>query len=224
MPTSTKTTTPPAAPPKPETLAEALVAFQTRLPRVGKNKTATVATRTGGSYSYKYADLGDVVDVVLPLLNEIGISFTCQPRRCDDGSYALVGVLAFAPSNEAVEGWLPLKTNGTPQELGSAITYARRYLLTSMTGVVAEEDDDAQVAVYGEDERVQAQLEADRKQAERNVQEDRAGARFRAANPGATREAFRAAVEQTFAQPYDDVTAEQFKTFLLPPPNGGEKS
>lgn len=122
------------------TLAEALVALQAELPTVSKSKTATVPTKSGGQYSYSYADLADVTAAAIPLLVKHGLSFTSRSRRCEDGSYELVGVLRHT-SGEADEGALPIR-GGDMQALGSAITYARRYLLGCMTGIVTDDDDD----------------------------------------------------------------------------------
>lgn len=120
-------------------LAKALVAFQKELPTVGKDKTAKM-----GTYSYKYTDLATLTHTVVPLLVKHGLSFVASPRRTDDG-YELVGVLLHE-SGESIEGALPIYGR-QPQEIGSALTYARRYLLGAMTGVVTEDDDDGQRAV-----------------------------------------------------------------------------
>lgn len=124
-------------------IAAALAAFQAKIPTVTKTKQATIATDKG-RYSYTYAGLPDVTATVLPRLTECDLSFTACPTRNDDGSYSLVGVLLHT-SGEWMTGALPLHGR-TPQELGSSITYARRYLLGSMTGIVTDDDDDAQAA------------------------------------------------------------------------------
>lgn len=137
-PTAKKPTEPTTGP----TLASALLEFQTRMPKVNKGNTATVPTKAGGQYKYTYADLADVTDAAVPLLAQLGLVFSSQPRRFEDGSYALVGVLRHVPSGERDEGMLPL--NGrSAQELGSSITYNRRYLLGCMTGIVTDDDVDA---------------------------------------------------------------------------------
>lgn len=123
-------------------LAKALIQFQKELPKVGKDKTAKM-----GTYSYTYTDLGTLTHTVLPLLTKNGLSFSAVPRRTEDG-YELVGVLLHE-SGESLEGALPIYGR-QPQEIGSAITYARRYLLGAMTGVVTEDDDDGQRAVKAE--------------------------------------------------------------------------
>jgi hypothetical protein len=128
-------------------LAAALVELQKELPTVPKGKTAKVKTKTGADFSYSYADLADVSAAVLPLLTKHGLSFTCLPRRCDDGVYELVGVLLHV-GGDSIDGALPIR-GGDPQAIGSAITYARRYLLGCLTGVVTDDDDDGAVAAHG---------------------------------------------------------------------------
>lgn len=126
-----------------ENLAKALVAFQKELPKVGKDKTATVPTKAGGSYKYTYADLGSLTHTVLPLLNKHGLSWVTF-GRATDGGYELVGMLLHE-SGESLEGALPIYGR-QPQEIGSAVTYNRRYLLGCLTGVVTEDDDDGKAA------------------------------------------------------------------------------
>lgn len=128
-----------------ESLAAALVAFQEVMPRVAKKQTATIAGRDGKQgYSYKYADLADVSDAATPVLTAHHLAFTCLPRHVD-GSFVLVGRLTHGPTGETVEGELPLHGRSA-QDLGSSITYGRRYLLGCMTGIVTDEDDDGQRA------------------------------------------------------------------------------
>lgn len=117
----------------------ALVAFQADMPVIPKTHTANVPTKNGGTYSYTYADLADVTAAVIPLLNRHGLVFSACPRGTDRG-YELVGKLIHV-SGATIEGSLPLHGN-TPQDIGSALTYARRYLLGCMTGIVTEDDDD----------------------------------------------------------------------------------
>lgn len=121
-------------------IAKALAAFQAEMPTVAKSNTANVPTKAGGSYSYTYADLADVSAAATPLLAKNGLSFACLPRRCDDGSYELAGTLLHT-SGESLEGSLPV-FGRTAQEIGSALTYGRRYLLGCMTGIVTDADDD----------------------------------------------------------------------------------
>lgn len=124
-------------------LAAALAAFQAEMPVVPKGKTAKVPTKAGGSYSYTYAGLADVTEAAMPLLARHGLSFSCLPRMGERG-FELVGRLLHS-SGESIEGSLPISGN-TPQEMGSSLTYMRRYLLGCITGLVTDDDDDGALA------------------------------------------------------------------------------
>jgi len=122
---------------QPPTLAAALAELQTHLPRIGKN--------TQGQRS-KYADLAEISEELLPMLGELGLSFSAKPTLNDKGEFVLAYVLRHV-SGESDPGEYPLGT-GTPQDLGSRITYARRYSLQAITGLAPRDgsDDDAQAA------------------------------------------------------------------------------
>ena len=122
-----------------ENLASALAAFQLELPRLAKGNTADM-----GNYIIKYADLAGVSTVVLPLLAKHGLSFSAKPTLDDAGRFVLEYSLRHQ-SGESDTGRYPLPS-GTPQQLGSAITYARRYALSAVTGVAPDVDDDGKGA------------------------------------------------------------------------------
>lgn len=124
-------------------LAAALAKFQGAMPSVPKDKTATVPTKSGGSYSYKYADLADVTAAATPILAKNELAFICIPEEGNRG-FILRGLLVHS-SGEQIEGFLPLY-GGTNQELGSSLTYGRRYLLGALTGIVTDVDDDGATA------------------------------------------------------------------------------
>ncbi len=121
-------------------LATALAAFQAEMPTVAKSKTANVPTKSGGSYKYTYADLADVSAAAMPLLAKHGLSFACLP-----GNGALTGLLLHK-SGQSLTASLPIHGTGSPQAIGSDLTYMRRYLLGCMTGIVTDDDTDGQAA------------------------------------------------------------------------------
>lgn len=124
-------------------LATALAAFQAEMPIIPKNQKAKVPTKAGGSYEYTYAGLPDVSATVMPLLTRHGLAFSVCPRITEHGG-EVVGILLHS-SGERLEAALPL-FGRQAQEIGSALTYARRYLLGCMTGVVTDDDDDGSLA------------------------------------------------------------------------------
>jgi hypothetical protein len=120
-------------------LAKALAAFQLELPTLGKGNIANT-----GTYSYRYADLADVSTLVLPLLAKQGLSFSAKPTIDEQGRFVLAYALRHI-SGDSDCGSYPLPT-GSPQQVGSAITYARRYALCAITGIAPDEDDDGRHA------------------------------------------------------------------------------
>lgn len=113
------------------------------MPHVGKDKTANT-----GSYSYRYADLADIAQVLMPILAAEGLAWTARPTL-DGDRFVLAYSLIHGASGEREDGAYPLPdpSRATPQQVGSAITYGRRYCLTAVTGlVVGGEDDDGQAA------------------------------------------------------------------------------
>ncbi|HEY6118230.1 MAG TPA: ERF family protein [Candidatus Dormibacteraeota bacterium] len=125
---------------KPEGINAALADLQTQLPHISKNNKAEVPTKTGGKYTYQYADLAEISRQLLPLLGKLGLSFTSRPTMAGE-QLVLVYELRHI-SGELIEGMYPLPGRGTPQEVGSAVTYARRYCLCAVTGLAPDNDDE----------------------------------------------------------------------------------
>lgn len=122
-------------------MTEALAILQTRLPHITKGETARVTSeRTGKTHTYTYATLADVTHAIMPVLGELGLSFTATPTLIGGGQFVLAYKLRHTSGGQ-VSGIYPLGT-GTPQQIGSAITYARRYCLCAVTGVAPDDDDD----------------------------------------------------------------------------------
>ena len=124
-------------------LFAALADVQAELPPITKGETAQVKSDKA-NYTYKYADLAAVSAVILPVLGKHGLAFTARPTLLD-GHFVLAYSLLHS-SGERLDGEYPLSSgsSATPQQIGSLITYARRYCLCAVTGVApAGEDDDA---------------------------------------------------------------------------------
>ena len=124
-------------------LTKALIKAQSDYPVIPKTKKGTIPTKTGGSYSYNYADLPDIKTAIDPILWRNGLCVS-QPT----GPSSLRSVLLHE-SGEWIDAELDLfLAQQTPQGQGSAITYARRYIYCALTGVVADEDDDGASATH----------------------------------------------------------------------------
>lgn len=127
-------------------LTKALAESQAEFAKITKSKTAEVTMKTGGKYSYSYADLADVIDAVRPVLAKHQIA-TMQAIDLDSdtGNLVLITRLGHA-SGQWIEAHYPLPSGASAQEMGSAVTYARRYSLSALTAIVAEDDDDGRQA------------------------------------------------------------------------------
>jgi hypothetical protein len=122
-------------------LYSALFAFQQDMPKVPKTKTARVTMKGGGAYSYTYADLAVIAEHATPILAKYDLFFVSTPVPGPHG-YELIGHIIHAKTGQELTGSLPLfGTNA--QDLGGSITYMRRYLLGCLTGIITDDDTDA---------------------------------------------------------------------------------
>jgi hypothetical protein len=118
-------------------LAKALATAQSSMKVAPFNKT-------NPHFKNKYADLTAVIEAVRKPLNDNGIAFTQTPEL-RDGTLCLVTRFIHA-SGQCLTGEYPLPANVSPQQLGSALTYAKRYSLAAMAGISSDDDDDAEGA------------------------------------------------------------------------------
>jgi hypothetical protein len=122
----------------------ALAKAQAEFPAIPKTKTAKVRMKSGGEYSFDYADLPGIIEAIRPILaaNSLAIS---QAVDTIDGKPMLESRVLHASGQWLGSLWA-LGIGGTPQERGSELTYARRYALCGLLGIAADEDDDGNAA------------------------------------------------------------------------------
>jgi hypothetical protein len=125
---------------EPKSLDEALLMLQADPPVLTKSKKGQV-----GNQITRYADLPQVNAQVLSRLNALGVIWKCKPMMVSyEGAppqFVLRYKLTHVPTGEYEEGDYPLKLAENPQQMGSAITYSRRYALLAITGIAAEDED-----------------------------------------------------------------------------------
>lgn len=123
-------------------LAAALVAALADLCVVEKERTANA-----GSYSYDYADLGDIVKLTRPKLAEHGIVALTPIEEHGTGLKCTV-VLLHSSGERMDFGPFPFSFGKDAQATGSMVTYHRRYALSAALGIAAgAADDDGATAV-----------------------------------------------------------------------------
>ncbi len=122
----------------------ALIKAQAEFTPVPKNKTATIRNpKTNGTYTYKYADLADVLAMALPVLTKHDLGLLQPHLRA--GVRLRVCTLIIHTSGEwLMSDGINLIEGGSPQDFGGDSSYYRRYDACSLLGIVADEDVDAQ--------------------------------------------------------------------------------
>jgi hypothetical protein len=122
-----------------ENIAKAFVALQADLVPVEKNGKNPF-------FNSDYIELPDVMLMIQPLLakHKLGVM---QPTTNIDGVSAIKTIIVHESGEMLEFEPMPLLlTKQDPQAQGSAITYARRYSLCSVLGIVADKDDDGNKA------------------------------------------------------------------------------
>ncbi len=125
-------------------LAEALAKAQGEIRNPGKNAE-------NPHFKARYSTLADGIAAIRGPLSMNGIAYT-QTTRMDGGLLILTTSLIHAISGESIESEWPVGTYEklTPQQMGSALTYARRYSLFDVVGISgADDDDDGNAASQG---------------------------------------------------------------------------
>lgn len=125
-------------------IADALAKAQGAMSSVAKDRDVEVKSEKG-RYTFRYATLAAIWDVIRKPLSDNGLSVVQLPSVAD--RKVVVETRLLHSSGEALSSTLELPlANPTPQGVGSALTYARRYGLSAMLGVVSDDDDDGQEA------------------------------------------------------------------------------
>lgn len=97
------------------------------------------------AFKSKYADLASIWDACREALSTNGLAVLQIPNETPDGM--LLTTMVTHSSGQWFRSSYPVRpVQATPQGLGSAITYARRYALMAMVGI-APEDDDGEAAM-----------------------------------------------------------------------------
>jgi hypothetical protein len=129
-------------------LASALAKAQAELVNPEKSLTATIRTaRPGeGERTFRYAPLSSGLDIVRKKLGQHEIA-TVQTTAIDQASglVNLTTMLAHASGEWIASDWpvCPIAEMASPQRMGAALTYARRYALFTLVGIAGEDDLDA---------------------------------------------------------------------------------
>ena len=123
-------------------LFAALATAQGKFTDIVKDKKARIESQKG-SYGYAFADLASYIEAIRPALAEAKLA-VIQAPAISAGTVTVTTRIVHA-SGQWVESELTMPVGQqTPQGIGSAITYARRYALAPMLCLAADDDDGEQ--------------------------------------------------------------------------------
>src|SRR5204862_1034293 len=129
-------------------IAAALAKAQIELANPEKSLTATIHSPfpREGVRTFRYASLSTGLDLVRKSLGRHEIA-TVQTTSIDEraGLIRLTTTLAHSSGEWVASDWpvCPGSETSAPQQMGAALTYARRYALFTLVGIAGEDDLDA---------------------------------------------------------------------------------
>lgn len=186
-------------------LAPALVKAQATMGVAIKDTTGQI----GQNRNYKYADLASVMNAAADALEANGLATVQRPMPSESG--VCIQTMIVHESGEWIsDGGLHLPMQQiTPQGAGSSITYARRYGLAAMLGVVQDDDDAASASAITPD--LDAAFSGKPAPAKKAVAAKAKSSPAKTTNPAAkAQEAIAAAFDAT---PADNTEADQLMGF-----------
>lgn len=127
-----------------------------------KSHKATVSLKSGGSYTYSYADLADVDKAIMKAIEKTAVDgkpLLTYRFEIDNGAE---GVSAETVIIDAATGyeertnrvWFKNVNVGKAQDSASLISYAKRYSLSAAFGIASEDDDDAQAQIRNQEQAI----------------------------------------------------------------------
>lgn len=110
----------------------------------------TDETAQAGKKTYKYLNLATILKTIKPVFEKHGLAFSQRVTFDNTGEarqvIGTVETIIFDNEEQMVACSYPFFVTGDPQQVGSAITYARRYSLYAVLGIFPDKDDDGAYA------------------------------------------------------------------------------
>lgn len=110
----------------------------------------TDETAQAGKKTYKYLNLATILKTIKPVFEKHGLAFSQRVTFDNTGEarqvIGTVETIIFDDKEQMVACSYPFFVTGDPQQVGSAITYARRSSLYAVLGIFPDKDDDGAYA------------------------------------------------------------------------------
>lgn len=124
-------------------LSRALAAARRDFPSITKNKQHIV-TSTKGNYGFKWADLVNISDVVDPVLERHGLSYSWWSEMANGAAQLIVHCTLRHENGQSLESQFPVPTSSSSgmsdqQRFASAQMFGRRKSLEQVLGLVIDD-------------------------------------------------------------------------------------
>ena len=110
----------------------------------------TDETAQAGKKTYRYLNLATILKTIKPVFEKHGLAFSQRVTFDSTGEarqvIGTVETIIFDDKEQMAACSYPFFVTGDPQQVGSAITYARRYSLYAVLGIFPDKDDDGAYA------------------------------------------------------------------------------
>jgi len=123
-------------------LSKALVSFQKECPQIELDSEVKIKfKKKDGTYSdmtFNYASLPYILKTVKPILTKFGL---CVIQKLDDQG---INTVLMHETGQMIEsGPFKIVAGAAPKDQGASATYARRYSLCALLGIVGDADKDS---------------------------------------------------------------------------------
>ena len=130
---------------------QAMAGFRTEAVEIKKTRRVGYQNRDSTQTSYSHAELGGIVDAVVPALSKYGLAHRWTTHQGDGGRITVSCHLSHVGGHVEQSTLMaqPDTSGGKNaiQAIGSTITYLERYTLLAVTGLAAKgQDDDGDAA------------------------------------------------------------------------------
>lgn len=127
-------------------LYAALARAQGKFLPIAKNREVQIQMKSGGKFKFRYADIEEINRCTRAALAAEGLSIV-QPVNTDPATGATsIDTMLLHADGGALKSSMsikPLGAYGDPKEAGASVSYFRRYAITAVLNLAADDDLDA---------------------------------------------------------------------------------
>ena len=114
----------------------AMASFVKECPSIQKTSTVKIATKAGGEYGYKFADLDQIATTIRPFLGRFGLSYSFDSEVTEKALVCTCTVRHIGGHSQSAKFTCPTETTSTgmspQQRYSSALKFAMRQALTQV--------------------------------------------------------------------------------------------